>query len=249
MPPIDMDFSGSSVQHHKQQQHKKLKQHETSSGSVRKEKTSVSKSLHNNKTSFSDERDSAALPEAANATVKQSKKSPGHESAVQDGVKDQPDKDSENTTKESATKAKKKRRQKPRVIFNPEDDCKKSSKLSYVDEDDETDSVNDNAEENNDKISEELKSENDKSPTAKTPSDVVAQQHFADSYQTSEFRPYNPLPHALEERLFPRPVGPANFFDYPSWPDKTECLDVVENLSSWVKSSRMDIDITQRGHK
>jgi len=269
MPPTDMDFSGPSVRHHKQQ-HKKLKQQESSPGSVKKDKTNDSKSIHNNsksvhnnnkyvhnnsksvhnnKTIFSDERDSTALPEAANITAKQSKQSHGHESIVQDDVKkDQPDKDLANT-EGSSTKTKKKRRQKPRVIFNPEDDCKKSSKLSYVDEDDETDSGIDNTEESNDKISEDLKSEDEKSSVAKTLSDVATQQQFADSYQTSEFRPYNPLPHALEERLFPRPVGPANFFDYPSWPDKTECLDVVENLSSWVKSSRMDIDITQRGHK
>ena len=246
MPPIDIDLSGPSIQHHKQQHHKKHKQHETSSGSVRKDKTGDSKSVHNNKTTFSDGRDSTALPQATNATAKQGKQPPGNESTVQDSVKDQPEKDSKNA-EGSSTKTKKKRRQKPRVIFNPEDDCKKSSKLSYVDEDDETDSGDDSTGESNNKILEQ--SDSEKSSAAKTPSDVGAQQQFADSYQTSEFRPYNPLPHALEERLFPRPVGPANFFDYPSWPDKTECLDVVENLSSWVKSSRMDIDITQRGHK
>ena len=78
---------------------------------------------------------------------------------------------------------------------------------------------------------------------------VGSQNQYTDTYQNSEFRPYNPLSHTLEDRLFPRPFGPANFFDYPSWPDKTECLDVVENLSSWVKSSRMDIDMAKRGHE
>lgn len=251
--PIDVEFRGPPVHHKHHQQHPKRQ--DASSYSVREDKISDDKSAPSNKTAFSDGRDSTALPEAANSTAKQNKQPPGHETNVTDGAKDQLKRGSEGSEE---GKTKKKRRQKPRVIFNPEDDCKKSSKLSYVDE---PDSGSDNTEKSVDKsskdlklddtISEDLKPDSDKSEksTNPKPSDVGAQHQFADSYQTSEFRPYNPLPHALEEKLFPRPIGPANFFDCPSWPDKTECLDVVENLSSWVKSSRMDIDITQRGHK
>jgi len=162
---------------------------------------------------------------------------------------------------DSGTPAKKKHRKKPRIIFHPEDECRISSKPS-----DDDDIVADEEIELEQKVSsdeiskqEETSSstsseENNRvSSTSKSPSSVSAtagsQQKYTDSYQSSEFRPYNPLSHSLEERLFPRPFGPANFFSYPSWPDKTECLDVVENLSSWVKSSRMDIDMAKRGHE
>ena len=171
---------------------------------------------------------------------------------------------------DSEAPVKKQHRRKPRIIFHPEDECRRSSKPSDDDEDDiVTDKQDEISDPQNDKMAnteQELDSKEEKvdlpssqeetststpsdNPSAsKSASDVVGSQ-FPDTYQNSEFRPYNPLSHTLEDKLFPRPYGPANFFDYPSWPDKTECLDVVENLSSWVKSSRMDIDMAKRGHE
>ena len=166
---------------------------------------------------------------------------------------------------ESRALAKKQHKKKPRITFHPEDKCRISSKPSNEEDTKEDDVIEDqkveseqedssNKEEEVDKLSKQevtspTSSESSHAPSTTKGSSPGSQQQYTDTYQNSEFRPYNPLSHTVEEKLFPCPFGPANFFDYPSWPDKTECLNVVENLSSWVKSSRMDIDMTTRGHE
>lgn len=177
-------------------------------------------------------------------------------------------KDSEEKTNTVTSAKKKPRGNKPRIIFHPEDECRRSSRPSSDEEELGTNEENNNVanekeseqkasssrEEKIDKLPKQeatspTLSEGNQSPSTSRQSSDSTGSQYTDTYQNSEFRPYNPLSHTLEERLFPRPFGPANFFDYPSWPDKTECLDVVENLSAWVKSSRMDIDMEKRGHK
>ena len=285
MPASDAHLPRVSKQH---QQQKWSKESQTGS----RKKDAAGKSSVLNQTAFTDAREAAMLSQVSNATTKKTAETDMAPSNVTNAnttnSTEQQLASSDTTSKDNTEKhmgikdgeekmdvetpAKKPHGKKPRIIFHPEDECRRSSKPS----DDEGDLVG-NAEDNNvagveeleqkassskegkmDKLSKEVTSastpnEGNHLPSTNRQSSgstaTGSQHQYTDTYQNSEFRPYNPLSHTLEERLFPRPFGPANFFDYPSWPDKTECLDVVENLSSWVKSSRMDIDMAKRGHE
>ena len=265
----------------KQQQQKWSKESQT--GSQEKD-TAAGGSSVLNQTAFTDAREAAMLSQTSNTSTKKTDvkgtapsnlTSPNVTNSTQaSNNKDDMDKhagikDGEEKTN-TATPAKKPHGNKPRIIFHPEDECRRSSRPSSDEEDlgtnEESNNVADeekleqkassNREEKMDKLPKQeatsptLSEGNQLPSTSKQSLDSTATgSQYTDTYQNSEFRPYNPLSHTLEEKLFPRPFGPANFFDYPSWPDKTECLDVVENLSAWVKSSRMDIDMEKRGHK
>lgn len=253
-----------------------------------------------NQTAFTDAREAAMLAQTSNTTsgkvdtninetqtsssnvtdgnvTRSTQNETASDASAEDNAEVHKDEDNKQTADSEAPLVKKQHRRKPRIIFHPEDECRRSSKPSDDEEDDivtdKQDEINDPQTDSMADTENELEQEEPSSKEEKvdipssqeeastvTPSDspsasksagsgVVSQLQHTDTYQNSEFRPYNPLSHTLEDRLFPRPYGPANFFDYPSWPDKTECLDVVENLSSWVKSSRMDIDMAKRGHE
>lgn len=271
----------------KQQQQQALKESQTSF--QKKDTNSVY-----NQTAFTDAREAAMLSQSSdnNATAKKMNSSTGANqtrpvdatgnnltnSTERQSPSNMSSEDGNSSDDKELTVSElpaKKKHKKPRIIFHPEDKCRRSSKPSE-DDDDDDDDVTDTTEgsgvlEAKDGISDavdrkassskeqkagkaskqEVATSSEISSTSKQLSGSTATpgSQYSDTYQSSEFRPYNPLPHTLEEKLFPRPFGPANFFDYPSWPDKTECLDVVENLSSWVKSSRVDIDMAKRGHK
>ena len=286
----------------KQQQQERSKESQAASH-IKKDSTSKSSVL--NQTVFTDAREAAMLSKASNTTTNKTNTNTVTSSSnitkntnitnstqqladtpTEDGTsKHVSSKDGEEKM-EAEMPVKKPLGKKPRIIFHPEDECRRSSKPSNDDDDildsdsgsvdnnvsdvkeseetvsssEEEETASSNKEVETDKFSIEEEaasistpSKSDNLPsTSKQSSGSNAgdsQSQHADTYQNSEFRPYNPLSHVVEEKLFPRPFGPANFFDYPSWPDKTECLDVVENLSSWVKSSRMDIDMAKRGHK
>ena len=259
---------------------------ESQAGS-RKKDTAASGSSVLNQTAFTDAREAAMLSQTSNTSTKKvdpketapsnltshnvtnSTQPPGDNMASKDDMdKHVGIKDGEEKT-DTKTSPKKPHGNKPRIIFHPEGECRRSSRPSSDEEDlgtNEEENIADekeleqkassNREEKSDKLPKQeatsptLSESNQLPSTSRQSSDSTATgSQYTGTYQNSEFRPYNPLSHTLEERLFPRPFGPANFFDYPSWPDKTECLDVVENLSAWMKSSRMDIDMEKRGHK
>ena len=289
----------------KQQQQQELgKRCSKESQTVSHKKGSTSKNSVLNQTVFTDAREATMLSEVSNATTNKTNANATMPSSniTSNNITNSTQQLADTPTKDGTSKhvsnkdgeekieaeipAKKPRGKKPRIIFHPEDECRRSSKPSddddivdsnggIVDNDvtdvkesdeiasssNEEETTSSSKEEETDKFSKE----NEEAVSTSTPSKSAnllstgeqlsgsnaadSQYQLADTYQSSEFRPYNPLSHIVEEKLFPRPFGPANFFDYPSWPDKTECLDVVENLSSWVKSSRMDIDMAKRGHE
>ena len=284
-----------------QKQQKSLKESQTTS-SAKKDMVRDSSVL--NQTAFTDITEAAVIAQTSNTTNQKTDNSIETAKTLQANVTDSNASDttqhqasSDTTTGVSTDKhedvihdkeiadvetppAKKQHRKKPRIIFHPEDECRRSSRPSDDEEnvvtnagdgvvDDREGDVSAEAEvdleqeassSKEEKVDKSSKQQVDSVPSpgesnhlpaaSKAGGTATSSQHqYTDTYQNSEFRPYNPLSHTVEERLFPRPFGPANFFDYPSWPDKTECLDVVENLSSWVKSSRMDIDMADRGHE
>lgn len=254
-----------------QQKQKEQSEETQKANSHKKDKATEGSSVFN-QTAFTDARQAAMLSQGANISnntlVNETKGLLSNVTGVGDVTNSTQQPASSNTSSEDeglniddgdkpVSPAKKQRKKKPpRIIFPHEDECRRSSPPADDDGDD-----NDNDDNDDEKPISSMKgktaetiSKKEATPpsTSKPPSvspGVGSQQQYTDSYQSSEFRPYNPLSHALEEKLFPHPFGPANFFNYPGWPDKTECLDVVENLSSWVKSSRMDIDMTKRGHE
>ena len=285
----------------RQKQQKSLKESQTTSSA---KKDTIRDSSILNQTAFTDITEAAVIAQTSNTTNQKTDSSIETAKTLQANVTDSNASDttqhqasSDTTTGVSTDKhedvihdkeiadvetppAKKQHRKKPRIIFHPEDECRRSSRPSDDEEnvvtnasdgvvDDREDDISAKAEvdleqeassSKEEKVDKSSKQQVDSVPSpgesnhlpvaSKSGGTATSSQHqYTDTYQNSEFRPYNPLSHTVEERLFPRPFGPANFFDYPSWPDKTECLDVVENLSSWVKSSRMDIDMADRGHE
>lgn len=282
----------------RQKQQKSLKESQTTSSA---KKDAVRDSSVLNQTAFIDITEAAVMAQTSNTTNQKTENSIETAKTLQANVTDSNASDatqhqasSDTTTgdkhedvirdKEIADvetpPVKKQHRKKPRIIFHPEDECRRSSRPSDDEEnvvtnagngvvDDREDDISAEAEvdleqeassSKEEKVDKSSKQQVDSVPSpgesnhlpvaSRSGGTATSSQHqYTDTYQNSEFRPYNPLSHTVEERLFPRPFGPANFFDYPSWPDKTECLDVVENLSSWVKSSRMDIDMADRGHE
>ena len=294
MPASDAHLPRVPKQQRQQQQQQQQRSKESQTSSHNKDVAAGGSSILN-QTAFTDAREAAMLSQVSNTTAEKSdtkETAPSNITSTNMTNSTQQQLTASDTTSkddmdnqvgvkdgegkmDAETSAKKPHGKKPRIIFHPEDECRRSSRPSDEEEGAVADSEDNNVadvvedleqkasssskEENIDKVSKQevaspsISNEGNHLPSSSRQSSgsiVTGSQHqYTDTYQNSEFRPYNPLSHTLEERLFPRPFGPANFFDYPSWPDKTECLDVVENLSAWVKSSRMDIDMAKRGHE
>ena len=53
---------------------------------------------------------------------------------------------------------------------------------------------------------------------------------YSTFYQALEFLPYNPLPTEIEDTIFPEKGRPLAIFDDPYWPNKANCIKLVDSL-------------------
>lgn len=54
---------------------------------------------------------------------------------------------------------------------------------------------------------------------------------YSSDYRALEFLPYNPLPTELEHLIFPERSRPLAIYDDPYWPNKANCIKLVESLA------------------
>ena len=54
---------------------------------------------------------------------------------------------------------------------------------------------------------------------------------YSSAYRVLEFLPYNPLPTEVEHLIFPERSRPLAIYDDPYWPNKANCIKLVESLA------------------
>ena len=71
------------------------------------------------------------------------------------------------------------------------------------------------------------------SPSQETPNGDINEDRkkYTETYRQMEFNPYQPLPVAIEGLLYPVHTGRYVEYDDPLWPNKMQCLELVEAAS------------------